>query len=367
MNHLITLTRQFELPGEVLEIRRYGKGNVNDTYIVHTDASHENTFILQCVNQHVFPKPERIMENMQHLFDHISRQLKHGSTGQARPWKVMRIFSTANNIPYFIDKQNRFWRVLGFIDQATAYETIQNTAHAHEAGAGLGYFHHLTCNLQTETLHDTLPGFHQTPLYLKNYDATCQTSKRLLHSPEVRFCHDFISSHRSLAPILEKAKDEGKLMQRVIHGDPKINNIMIDDISSRVISLVDLDTVKPGLIHYDIGDCLRSCCNLMGEETADPHQVSFETDIAKTILQGYGEQTRFLTANDKAFLFDAIQLIAFELGLRFFSDYLAGNVYFKVKDETHNLRRAMVQFHLTKSIENQEKQLRRIINELPPA
>ena len=138
---------------------------------------------------------------------------------------------------------------------------------------------------------------------------------------------------------------------------------MIDTFSGQAISIIDLDTVKPGLVHYDIGDCLRSGCNPLGEETEYWERVSFNTDICQSVLGGYLSVAKdFLTENDYIYMYDAIRLIAFELGLRFFTDYLAGNVYFKVKNPEHNLARALVQFKLTESIEIQESVIRKIIS-----
>jgi len=147
-----------------------------------------------------------------------------------------------------------------------------------------------------------------------------------------------------------------------VHGDPKVNNVMINASTGRAISLVDLDTVKPGLIHYDIGDCMRSGCNPLGEETEQWEAVQFDPEIGAAILEGYLTQARnFLTAADYDYLFDSIRLLAFELGVRFFTDYLDGNVYFKVRHPEHNLQRALVQFKLTESIEAYELDIRRII------
>ena len=137
---------------------------------------------------------------------------------------------------------------------------------------------------------------------------------------------------------------------------------MIEESTGNAISLVDLDTVKPGLIHYDIGDCMRSGCNPLGEETEEWEAVHFDLEIGAAILEGYLTQARnFLISADYEYLFDSIRLLAFELGLRFFTDYLAGNVYFKVKHAEHNLQRALVQFKLTESIETHEPDIRNII------
>ena len=155
--------------------------------------------------------------------------------------------------------------------------------------------------------------------------------------------------------MLEQAKNNGQLSLRVIHGDPKLNNMLFSNHTGEVISLIDLDTVKPGLIQYDIGDCLRSCC-----QRAD--SFDFDLDICAVILKAYIRETRsFLLTQDYQYLFPAIQLLAFELGLRFFTDYLEGNRYFKVCEPEQNLHKAISQFQLMQSIQRQEKQIRKLI------
>jgi Ser/Thr protein kinase RdoA (MazF antagonist) len=174
-----------------------------------------------------------------------------------------------------------------------------------------------------------------------------------------------VAARRAWAPVLEEARAQGRLRLRPIHGDPKVNNVMVDTATGLAVGLVDLDTVKPGLVHYDIGDCLRSGCNPLGEETGDWEAVRFEPDLGRAILNGYLSLARdFLVENDYTYLYDAIRLITFELGLRFFTDYLEGNVYFKARRPEHNLARALVQFKLTESLEAQAAAIGAIIRDL---
>ena len=262
------------------------------------------------------------------------------------------------------DPDGSCWRALSFIQGARPFDTIQDMHHAGEVGFALGLFHSLISDLPVACLADTLEGFHVTPRYLAHYDEVAAV-RSLRQSPEVAYALAFVEARRCIAGILEEARVKQKLVPRPIHGDPKINNIMIDLATHWAVSMIDLDTVKPGLVHYDIGDCLRSCGNPLGEETEQWEAVRFEPDLCRTILQGYLERARtFLTGNDYEYLFEAIRLIAFELGLRFFTDYLEGNVYFRARHEEHNLARALVQFKLTESIESQEQAIRAIIEEL---
>jgi Ser/Thr protein kinase RdoA (MazF antagonist) len=257
-----------------------------------------------------------------------------------------------------------YWRALSFIDRAETFDTIKDMDHAREVGYALGLFHHLMADLPAGQLSDTLPGFHVTPGYLRRYDEVL-AGREAPPSPEVAHCLRLIEERRAWAGVLEEAKRQGKLKERVIHGDPKVNNVMLDIATGLAVGLVDLDTVKPGLVHYDLGDCLRSGCNPRGEETEAWEEVVFVPDLARAILAGYLPWAQnFLTANDYAYLYDGIRVLAFELGLRFFTDYLAGNVYFKARHREHNLARALVQFNLTLSIEAQAGAIRAILRDL---
>ncbi len=294
----------------------------------------------------------------------MSQRLQHIPPGAGRRWEVPSVLLTQDSRDFYLDSDGSFWRAISFIEGSQSFDTIKDTYFAREVGYALGIFHTLLSDLPPDRLSDTLKGFHITPLYLRHYEQVL-AKYNAGKSPEVNYCLQFISSRTAWARVLEDARAQGRLSIRPIHGDPKVNNIMIGTATGQAISIVDLDTVKPGLIHYDIGDCLRSGCNTMGEETGQWEKVHFDPDLYKAILQGYLSVTKeFLTENDFSYIYDSIRLIAFELGLRFFTDYLKGNVYFKVRHPEHNLARAIVQFRLTESIESQEKAIRSIIRQI---
>jgi len=202
---------------------------------------------------------------------------------------------------------------------------------------------------------------------LKKYDLVLTQSdaqQRLRLSAEARRLAQFIEERRSFVDVLEAARERGEIQLRPIHGDPKITNVMIDEVTGKGTCIVDLDTVKPGLIHYDFGDAVRSGCNPAGEEATDLKEVTLDLDLFRALVQGYlAEAGGFLTENEKKYLYDSVRLIAFELGLRFFKDYLAGNVYFKTSYEAQNLNRARVQFALCGSIEARESKMRAILED----
>ncbi len=366
MDSIRNIAAQFTASQQVASVVEHGNGNINDTYLVSVSANGDDKFILQRINTHVFTRPELIIRNLHTYTRHVDRKLARPENG-ARRWDVPHIRSTRDGFDHFLDEGGAFWRAISFVNHSRSYETIQSANHAREAGYAMGKFHSLVSDLDTQKMHDTLVGFHIVPHYLRKYDDVMARGPQGSNSPEVRYCHQMIAKRRSWASVLEDAKDTGHLKIRTIHGDPKINNIMICDQTGQAVSIIDLDTVKPGLVHYDIGDCLRSSCNPLGEDTLDFDNIHFEIDLARAILEGYiSVAGQILTEKDYTYIYDSIRLIAFEMGVRFFQDYLAGNVYFKVKHPEHSLERAIVQFKLTESIEAQETSLRKIIKDLQP-
>jgi Ser/Thr protein kinase RdoA (MazF antagonist) len=328
----------------VKNLEPLGNGHINDTYLV-TEA--ENRFVLQKINRDVFPCPELIMANL----DVLSRFVEQASDSRI-DLIIPQLRPSEKGEYFFCDHQGDYWRALSFIENTESLETISNLAQVQQVGFALGQFHRLTRTLESEKLHDTLPGFHICPSYLNRYNQVKKTS----NIPEEPYCSEFIARYQAIVDDLEEAKEKGLLSIRVIHGDPKLNNFLFDKDSQRIVSIIDLDTVKPGLVHYDIGDCIRSCCHSI--ETNE-----FNLEICQVLIRSYLKEMRtFFSGYDYQFLYPAIRLIPFELGLRFYTDYLEGNRYFKVAEPEENLHRAKSQFHLCNSIIVQEKNIKNVIN-----
>jgi hypothetical protein len=371
LDNLMAIADQFGGGGQISQVQPFGSGNINDTFLVTVQGANaeqiksklERRFVLQRINTQVFQQPQLVMQNMRIFSEHVQECLTADDFCLNRRWEVPRVLLTQNGEDHY-QENNNFWRSISFIEGSQTFDTIQDLDHARETGFGLGMFHRSISTLPTTQLADTLPGFHITPSYLRHFDEVV-ASKIVPKSAEVVHCLKFIEDRRSWATVLEDAKERGELPLRTIHGDPKINNVLIDTTTQQAISLIDLDTIKPGLIHYDIGDCLRSGCNPVGEETADWEAVHFESELAQVMLQGYLDSAQdFLTEHDYKYIYDSLWLLAFELGLRFFSDYLNGSIYFKTKYPEHNLLRALVQFRLAESIESQARTIDNIIRDM---
>ena len=364
---LSLLMKAFDVSGRLVTINPTGNGNVNDTFLaIFRNTFAEEQVILQRVNPAVFPKPEAIMHNLHCLTAHVHPKLEAEADMADRVWQMPRIVKTRDGKDFFLDDAGDVWRVITKIASATAFDEAQNAEHAAECGAVLGHFHWLVSDLDPQMMIDPLPGFHITPGYLNKYDATLAgvplAQDRLKASMEARRMAMFIEERRGFAATLQKALDSGELKLRMMHGDPKVNNIMIDDFTGKGTAIIDLDTVAPGLIHYDFGDALRSICNHAGEDEQNLSKVVFDLDLCAAFCKGYMAHARsFLTEADCKYLYDAIRLITFELGLRFFQDYLAGSVYFKIRHPEQNLNRARVQFRLCESIEARERPIRDLL------
>ena len=358
------MSQCFARERSVVSMEEFGDGNVNDTYLVTCGHERVQRFLLQRLNPAVFPFPRQVVRNMRIVTGHVSGRLQEEPFCSCLRWKIPHLLLTEGGREYAVDSKGHVWRAMTFIEGTETFQTVRGLEHAREVGWALGTFHRLIDDLPMMGMKDVLENFHVTPHYLERYD-------RIFNhvspgkSPETDHVLKFVENRRGVVPLLENAKAQGRLRRVPIHGDPKINNILFDLLSHKPVAMVDLDTVAWGLLLYDLGDCLRSCCNPLGEETAHWEKVRFDLDLCRSILKGYmASPQRCFEEADASYLFEAIRLIPLELGLRFFTDYLEGNVYFKVAFPEQNLLRALVQFRLTETIEEQARSLRAITGDL---
>lgn len=343
--HDLSICKQFTR-NDIDNITPLGNGLINDTFLVKTN---NGCFVFQRINTQVFPKPSQIMENLSLLSKHINKK-----NYKAVKLIIPRFIKTIDQQPYHIDKNGGYWRALEYIDNTISKELISSQKEAEQIGLALGHFHSLMNDVESNSFNDTLPGFHITSSYFQHYQSVEQSTLGL-SSKKIEKCKAFITKFSPKINSLENAKRQGLLQERITHGDPKLNNFLFDQDSNEIVSLIDLDTVKPGLVHYDIADCLRSCCHKLDSNT-------FDLDLCGIIINNYlKEASAFFTQHDYDFLYPAIELIPFELGLRFFTDYLQGNIYFKVDSKEQNLDRALTQFELCKNIGMLEREIRQLI------
>lgn len=359
---LIEFASRFRIAPPIGSISPLGRGLINDTYRLESGG---RDYVLQRINGHVFPEPERIMAN-------LSRLARHPDRPESLGLRVPILIQAHDGASFVRDDAGAVWRLMEFIPDTCNLSRLQDETQAREVGRVLGRFHRWTAVLPSADFAVTLPGYHDTPSYLERlralFDSAVATPSGSVRpgpdptSPEITALQSFIEARSDLAEALDRAVQSGRIVPRLTHGDPKLDNILFDLDGRRALALIDLDTVQPGLIQHDLGDCLRSCCNALGEGETDPSKVRFDLALAEAILTGYAEATRgWLGEDDIDCLFDGIRVMPFELGLRFLTDHLQGDLYFKVDRPGRNLIKACIQFALVADIERREPAIRAAI------
>jgi thiamine kinase-like enzyme len=352
------VARQFSLPGEFLSAAPYGSGHINDTYCLVFDQGGERVrYILQRINHLIFKNPPALMENVQRVTAHLGQKAAGESDASRR---VLTLIPTHDGQPYHRDEQGNFWRVYFFIEKARTFDTVESTQQAFQAARAFGQFQKLLADLPAPRLHDTIPDFHHTPKRFAAFERAIEVdaaNRAHLAKPEI----EFALQRKSATSVLLDAKPP----ERVTHNDTKFNNVMLDDATGEGICVIDLDTVMPGLALYDFGDMVRTATSPAREDERDLSKVTMQLPMFEALAQGYlASAAEFLTPAEKKFLPFSGKLITLEIGLRFLADYLAGDTYFKVHREGHNLDRSRTQFKLVESIEQQEDAMNKLVEKI---
>ncbi len=342
----------------LLSVSLLGEGNINDTYLV--EFSDRASVVLQRINGNVFPDPVRVADNVHLVTEHI----RHQKPSPDSVRRTLGVIPTTSGNSCLVDDDGHVWRMVNYLENTECFPTVCSDSQAFEGGAMLGWFHRQLDDLSLDRVLNPLPGFHDLPAYCRHFQQVVSSHKKKL-TPDLQYCCQEADRRLPEAAILQSALRSGKTRTRVIHGDPKIGNILFDKDSKRAVALIDLDTVSTGILHYDIGDCLRSYCNVLGEDPRRPDGVVFDLDICQLMLKGYSGSGVYFPASERNLVYQGVRLLTYELALRFLTDFLDNNHYFKVSDEDENLRRAVVQFFLLGSIEKQQESIEKFALQTP--
>jgi hypothetical protein len=365
MNHDIPqIARQFQIPGQYVTAQPYGNGHINDTYAATYEYEGQfKRYIHQRINHNIFKDPVSVMANVQRVTEHLQRKLAEINIfDPAR--RTLSLIPTHDGALYYRDSEGNVWRSYHFIEAAQSYDVVTSPQQAYEAGKAFGNFQRLLADLPAPRLIETIPDFHHTP---KRFAAlqqaieadVCNRAKR------ARIEIEFALKQEAMVGILIELQNQGKILEKVTHNDTKINNVLLDDNTGQGICVIDLDTVMPGLSLYDFGDMVRAATCLAAEDEPDLSKVKMEMAIFKALTQGYLETAgESLSQVEKEYLVFSGKLITFEIGIRFLTDYLSGDTYFKIHREGHNLDRCRTQFELVRSIEAQEDEMQRVVERL---
>lgn len=351
---LHTISKQFTIHGDFSKAEPYGNGHINDTYCV--DFRQSGTlvrYIFQRVNHKIFKDVPALMNNIERVTKHSQQKLAAANDPDATR-KSLTVLQSVDGTPYVNDDDGNFWRAYLFIEGAQTYDLIEKTEWAFEAAKSFGEFQKLLVDLPGGRLTETIPNFHHTRNRFDTLMAAVEADSHN-RAAEVKAEIEFAIEREAMVDVLLDLHASGAIPERVTHNDTKINNVMLDDKTGKGVCVIDLDTTMPGLALYDFGDMIRTASNSAAEDEQDLSKVYSRGEMFETLVTGYlSSAGDFLNQIEKDHLAHSGKLLSFECGMRFLTDYLQGDVYFKTKREGHNLDRCRTQFRLVQSIQEQE-------------
>ena len=355
------VSENFKIKGEVISAVPYGNGHINDTHLICTRVNGgEKKYILQRINKNVFKNPELLMKNFACVTEYLAKKIAECGGDPER--ETLNLIKTYDGSDYYESPEGDFWRMLVFVSESKCYEKVENPGQFYESAVAFGNFQRLLENYPAETLAETIPNFHNTPHRFKNLMAEVAKDSfgRLAEvMPEV----EFAKAREEFAATLEREHEAGRLPLRVTHNDTKLNNILFDEKTDKPICVLDLDTIMPGYSVNDFGDSIRFGASTAAEDEQDLSLVNFDINLYELYVKGFIEGTgNCLTEGELNMLPVGAMMMTFECGMRFLTDYLAGDTYFKTSRPKQNLDRCRTQFKLVADMENQFDKMIEIVN-----
>ena len=362
-NDIKLILPQFCFKGAYQSAKELHSGNINTTYhVIYEEEGVQHDYVLQRINSYVFKNPQGVMNNIARVTSHLRNSLIKNGEDPAR--RVLEVIPTHAGELMYVDGNGDFWRAYPFITDATAYDTVDSPELFCEIGRAFGNFQKLLCDFPADELFDSIPDFHNT--YKRFFTFVNSVGKdaagRVAKAEEEI---EFMFEHRKMMSSIVKLIDAGTLPLRVTHNDTKSNNIMVDNKTGKGLCVIDLDTIMPGSVLYDYGDAIRFGASTAAEDEPDTGKIALDLDKTYAFTKGFIEETNgFLTDEELRLLPLGVKVITCELAMRFLTDYLDGDLYFKVNSPEHNIIRARAQIALLKDIERKEAQLQKMVDEL---
>lgn len=362
INSQIDLAIQnFDFEGKVIDKKPLKKGHINDTFCIvcETENKQNKKYILQKINTNIFKNPDELMENVVNVTSYIRKIVIENGGNPER--ETLNIIPTKNGENYYKDKKGDCFRVYKFIEDATTYDLVQNAQDFYESAVAFGNFQRLLSNFPANTLYETIPNFHNTVDRLNKLKEAIQKDA-VNRVKNVKEEIDFVLNREKDCHIICDLLEKGEIPLRVTHNDTKLNNIMIDNKTKKAICVIDLDTVMPGTLLNDFGDSIRFGASTALEDEQDLSKVECSMELFEAYTKGFIEGVKGnLTDKEKEMLPMGAKIITLECGIRFLTDYLQGDTYFKIDRDNHNLDRARTQFKLVLDMENKWEQMKNIV------
>lgn len=351
---------QFAFSGELIDCIPFGSGHINDTYcLTFQEESRQKRYILQRMNKKIFKNPVELIENISGVTEWLRKKIReHGGDVER---ETLNLLKDKEGNPYYQDSQGEYWRVYLFIENATCFDQVEEEDDFYQSAVAFGNFQRLLADYPADTLHETIPNFHNTVDRMEQFrkaveEDVCGRAAGV--AQEIQF----VLEREKLAHTLCDLQESGELPLRVTHNDTKLNNIMSDDETGKAICVIDLDTVMPGLSVNDFGDSIRFGASTGAEDEKDLTKISCDMHLYELYTKGFIEGCAgALTDKELEMLPMGAILMTFECGMRFLTDYLEGDHYFKIHREGHNLDRARTQFKLVKDMEDKLSLMKSIV------
>lgn len=350
MEKLKLVFNAFRCEGEFAIGTAYGSGHINDTYLIITRGESNNNYILQRINHKVFKEVPLLQQNISRVTTHLKQKIE--TMGQQPGMtKSLWLYPARDGNLFHTDKEGNYWRLYPFIEDTCSYDLAPNADIALQGGIAYGSFLNLLSDLPGKPLPQTIPGFHSLTNRWQQFSDSLNinySDRSTIATTQI----NFVTQRYETLCRLEQLADSGKLRKITTHNDTKINNVLFDRHSGQAACVIDLDTVMAGIPHFDFGDAIRTLTNTAAEDTPDLETVAINKEYFAAFAQGYLSQTaRLLAEHEVAELVEGARYMCYLIGLRFLTDYLAGDTYFKTKHPEHNLQRAKVQFRLVADLE----------------
>lgn len=363
MSDLIRISNKFAVNGEAKNVEPYGSGHINDTYLLTCSqpSGEDIRYILQRMNHEVFRDPARLMENITGVTAFLQKKVKENGGDPAR--ESLNVIPVREGGSYWKEEDGTFWRMYRFVEGADSFDVVERPEDFYESAVAFGHFQKLLEEYPVESLHETIPNFHNTVDRLKNFKRAVEADS-MKRAGEVAEEIKFVLDREADCHVLCDLLALGEIPLRVTHNDTKLNNIMLDHKTRKGICVIDLDTVMPGSALYDYGDSIRFGANTGAEDEKELSKVSCDLELfalyTKGFIEGCGGS---LTKKEISLLPMGAKLMTLECGMRFLTDYLEGDHYFKIHRPEHNLDRCRSQFAMVKDMEDKWDQLQEIVEQ----
>ncbi len=350
----------FKINGKYLHSEPYGSGHINDTHLVVTEENgKEKNYILQKINKKVFHDPVALMKNMQGVTSYLAKEIERNGGDPLR--ETLNIIKTNDGMDYFVDADGEYWRALIFVSDSMSFDKVETPRQFYDCAVAFGNFQYMLRDYPADTLFETIANFHNTPDRLRLLRLAAEKDsfgRANTVVPEL----EFASSRESFIGMFERAREDGRLPLRVTHNDTKLNNILFDKNNKKALCIIDLDTIMPGYSVNDFGDSIRFGATTALEDERDLSKVNFDISLYELYVKGFLEGVKGgLSDFELEMLPYAAIMMTLECGMRFLTDYLSGDTYFKIHREGHNLDRARNQFKLVSDMEEHIDEMKAIV------